>query len=625
MSKSTNASLGPHVLSEASLVFRVEDQKIKIQPQKFLQFCWTGGLDTPCSICNAPFIEAPPVRLLGLTEAVYDTCPATGTLTILNSHLTCLQRRGVRFLPVSRAWHHPVAEAYSSRMSNPSAAAIVYDMPLRTLIAAVQRFGPDVQIWHDYISIPQWQDDFRGTTILPQIFQIFEQGHSSIVHLDIQPPIQILENFTLEILITQSLSLLRLFSARWFGRMWPVVEYDLSPTAFLMDSNYEIMSQTFSSLVKQIIDGYSRSANGNNTPRDIKLPAESTLQWSEDIPLFLKDNSKKRCLGHIYDMIAEQGCRSYRDRFIASCALLRIQDYCSKLPADAQDACLWVSEECFARNDFSPLLLAPSDEPCFSKSIWLKGHSSMTSQMWGLGVQTCAARERPQVHEHQVNLKVDFLGMVLRSESWEQGEEDCHFGFDNVLPRLVEYAGKSASRFLEFLQGLYPLPFFWDERDGKYHFLAMSYEDLRIGNVETELQHLLDDFGEVNRREYPLQCRRLSSKLVSLLGLSVPPMTNVATFGSLGRLQLYGRECSSSEYTLLWVKCPACGIEMLFRATMWQKPKSEAHVYRIPGLAYQKSLPEGMGIVVENEKIIGRLRFAYRLCSCNVLATVNLP
>jgi hypothetical protein len=96
----------------------------------------------------------------------------------------------------------------------PLPTSMIFEMPFRILLAVVQRFGPDVHIWHDYMSIPQWQDSFRGTTILPQIFEIFRHGYFSVIHLDEQPPIQALTTYIPDDFDDESLSLQRLFRAR---------------------------------------------------------------------------------------------------------------------------------------------------------------------------------------------------------------------------------------------------------------------------------------------------------------------------------------------------------------------------------------------------------------------------
>jgi hypothetical protein len=502
---------------------------------------------------------------------------------------------------------------------------MVYEIPVRILLAAAQRFGPDVQIWHDYISIPQWQDIFRGTTILPQIFQIFKFGDCSIIHLDDQPAIQTLETYTPENFVAQLSSLQRLFSARWFGRIWIVIEYDVCRDAYLLNSNYEIMPDTFPSLMRQIVDCHISCLNDNliNSISSVG----SALQWIETIPIFVKERMKNKCLGYIYDMIGNQQCRLYRDRFVASCALLGVDNYSrilSELPQDPQAACLWISKRCLESNDFSPLLLRPSDEPQYDKARWLKGHTVMTSNMWGLAIQTRAAHVAPRIQGNSVSLELDLVGTVMKCFSWRTFEVDNCFGFVEVLPHVVELAAGSVSRFLDFLERIYPSELLWVQRENIWDFPGMRYRVPSTGNIKMGLQSLLRQYSEANRSDDSIKCRILCDGIISILALSEPPSFGVGPFRPVSRLQLYALLCASTDHTLLSVQCETCGRTTPFRATLWEEQKSPARLYRIPGLAYRESVPEGMGIVVENGQVIGRMRFGSPACGCNPKTLVQL-
>ncbi|KAI9775064.1 MAG: hypothetical protein M1839_001456 [Geoglossum umbratile] len=543
-----------HRYSETTFVVHIGGRKLELQPHKFLEACWADGFDTPCSVCNAQFdvAKAPPVRTIRLNGDLRNIPPLTKALpplVILNTHLECLKLNGIKYIPISHAWHQPVADAYASRVSNTAAARMVYEIPARTILAAAQRFGPDVQIWHDYISIPQWQDSFRGTIILPQIFQIFKHGDCSIIHLDDEPAIQTLETYTPEHFAAQSSSLQHLFSARWFNRMWVVIEYDVSRDAYLLNSNYEITLDTFSSLTGQIVDCHISCLTDNLVHP--ASPIGSALKWIETVPMFVKERLKNKCLGHIYDMIGNQGCRDYRDRFIASCALLEVDDYSrilSELPQDPQEACLWVSKRCLEGNDFSPLLLCPSGEPQYDEAHWLKGHTVMASNMWGLSIQTQAAQVTPRVQGNRVSLELELVGTVMKYSSWGMRGVDNYFGFVEVLPHIVELAAGSVSRFLDYLERIYPSEFLWIQRENTYDFPGIRYRVPSLVDIEKRLQNLLKQYSEANRRDDSIKCKILCDGIVSTLALSEPPSSGFGLFGSFCLGQREQPVCSGSEH-----------------------------------------------------------------------------
>ncbi|KAF2810738.1 uncharacterized protein BDZ99DRAFT_288057 [Mytilinidion resinicola] len=606
----------------ATMTIYLGDSKIDYPPDKFLQACWTTGLETPCSICNGDFniAIAPPVRLLSLAGDFQATDPLTRVLpplTITNYHLKCLKSSCLRYFPVSHAWHQSIAKAYALRVSSPSAAQACYEVPIRTLLAVIQRFGSDVHLWHDYISIPQWQDEFRGTAILPQIFDIFKESGCAIMHVGLHPPVEMMETPTFETLIENESGLKHFFNAHWFSRMWPMIEFDRAGEAYIMSSKYEIMPCKFSSFVKGIMQIY-----GTNHPRRPR----SALKWIEELPLFVRERQKNKCLGYVFEMISDRGCRSFRDKFIGASELLEVPGYPTLLPSISKDACLWISERRLECSDYSPLLLRPSIELKYGKARWLKGHTSMTTNMWGLGVQTQPARVAPRLQDHAIQLELELAGNIADMFSWEWRAEDKRAGFSEVLPYLIKLAGGSAAGFIESLECIYPSQFFWTEStDNSYQFPALQYQVPPPKMVHSTLENHLERYIDAVSRNDITELTLLCDAIISLLGLSTsPPISNSGPFADIRRLQLYSRLCDSSECTFIFVSCPSCDKRSAFRATTWQNPTTQAQLFFIPGLAYQYSVPNGMGIIVENEEILGRVRFGVPACNCNHSAAVKL-
>lgn len=405
---SPTMGLGYEPNTTAQYIIDTGQTVLALSQHELLGACWNTALDTPCSVCGHIFNNAiaPPVRTLSLRQPPLSNASPIHLPSIrtINTHLECLKAKGTRVIPVSHAWHEPVARAYASREVNIEAARMVFELPVRMLVAASQRFGPDVQIWHDYISIPQWQDGFRGTTILPQIFKIFSYGGTALIHLDDEPTFNVRDLSDLTSSTTHMSTLRTLFSARWFHRMWIIVEYTMCQDSYLVNSRFEIMSDKFSCLIEKIM----------SSCHDIPQP----IEWMSTVPLFVRERSVHNCLGHVYSLLADQGCRSYRDYFIAACAILEQSDdhrRLSELPSDTQEACLWVSKRALERGDYSPLILRPTEEPQYAKSRWLKGHTAMDGKMWGLGVEVSAAHFPPLiVDDDSVQLEAHLLGTTTQ-------------------------------------------------------------------------------------------------------------------------------------------------------------------------------------------------------------------
>lgn len=434
-------TLGVYDMESKFTVF-LSGQRLDFSPERFLHSAWTQGFGTPCIICEEDFDLAiePPVRLLCLGHDVSVTDPLRQSLPplhIQNYHLRCLKERSIKYVPVSHPWHPSIAEAYANRTFNMKAAQTCYEAPLRTLMAIRRRFGPDHLLWHDYISIPQWEDNFRGTIILPQIFKIFEASSSCVLHLGQMPPNEIVNTPTFETVSQRSDGLQQFFAAHLFSRLWPIVEFDRAGEAYIMSEKYSILEPKFTVFVKNILDAV-REAENLTLSRGVDL-----VQWIYGLPLFIRERQKNKCLGYVFDMIANLGCRSFRDKFIGASELLRVPDYSKELPADAEDACLWLAERQIQNNDISPLLLRPSGESPHAKARWLNGHQSIVPNMWSWGVQTKPAKTIPQLLDHCVYLDVQYAGDVTHIFTWLRVGNQSLNATMNELNELLESTNES--------------------------------------------------------------------------------------------------------------------------------------------------------------------------------------
>jgi hypothetical protein len=474
-------------------------------------------------------------------------------------------------------------------------------------------------LWHDYISIPQWQDDFRGTVILPQIFKIFETSGSAIIHLDRQPPVQVVQNPTPKTISDHSEELRHFFKAHLFTRLWPVVETDRAGDAYVMSKEYEIMDSKFLAFVGRVKDavGMSKtSETGCETP---------SSRWLDDLPLFIRERQKNKCLGYVYDMIADLGCRSFRDKFIGASELLGVADYPTQLPTDTQDACLWLAEQRIKANDLSPLLLRPSAEPIYEKASWLKGHQVIQKGMWGWGTQTHPPAELPQLDGHAVRLEMHQLGIIVDNISWNVQPDGGAVSTFKELFSLFTPSGGSTTEFLNRLECTNPATIFPIHSNSIDVSPALTLNVSGSKILVKALGSLLEQYAGLAATGTSAELRVILNKVLSLLALSASdPTPNLDHFESLGFSHLQQHICSSSERNLVSISCSDCLKQSKFRAELWQEPGKEAKLFSIPGLTYQYSAEGGIGIIMEKGRIIGRTRFCVPRCNCNQSVLVEI-
>ena len=609
---------------DAVYTVHLDRRKLEFAPEDFLKKCWTNGFDTPCALCRKEFdlSTEPPVRLLSLAQHSEPIDPLTDKLPHLivkNYHLGCLKADNVKFFPVSHPWHSSIAQAYALRTYNAKAAQTCYEIPIRTLLAVARHFGRDHMLWHDYISIPQWQDDFRGTVILPQIFKIFETSGYAIIHLGRLPPVQVVQNPTPKIISGHSEELQQFFKAHLFTRLWPIVETDRAGDAYIMSNEYDIMDLKFSAFVERVKDAVA-------TGRMSETGYETlSSRWLDDLPLFIRERQKTKCLGYVYDMIADLGCRSFRDKFIGASELLGVADYPTQLPTDTQDACLWLAERRIEANDLSPLLLRPSAEPIYEKAFWLKGHQVIQKEMWGWGTQIHPPAELPQLDRHTVRLELHLLGIIVDNISWNIESDGGAVSTSKELLSLVTSSGGSTTEFLNRLECTNPATIFPNRSVSVEASSALTL-NVRASKILIKvLGSFLEQYAGLAATATSPELRVIFNKVLSLLALSASdPTPNLDHFESLGFSHLQQHVCSSSERNLVSVSCSDCLKQSKFRAELWQEPGKDAKLFSIPGLTYQYSAEGGIGMITEKGRIIGRTRFCASRCNCNRSVPVKI-
>lgn len=73
---------------------------------------------------------------------------------------------------------------------------------------------------------------------------------------------------------------------------------------------------------------------------------------------------------------------------------------------------------------------------------------------------------------------------------------------------------------------------------------------------------------------------------------------------------------------ILTVRCPGCETIFLYRASVLKGVAENAQLYRVPGLGYKSSSQNGVGFLVSNNEIVGRMIHGTPACDCKILKTV---
>jgi hypothetical protein len=145
---------------------RVGDRVRSTSQAKFLGEIWADVFDSDCIVCLQNFDPPQQLPIPTFTFTISNKVEGSGTtealtipLRIYNRHLACIAENQINYFLISHFWDESVAVANDSRSSNDEAEILVPRCLWGTFAAVEAEYGPDIELWHDYISIPQWQRD----------------------------------------------------------------------------------------------------------------------------------------------------------------------------------------------------------------------------------------------------------------------------------------------------------------------------------------------------------------------------------------------------------------------------------------------------------------------------------
>lgn len=140
-----------------------------------------------------------------------------------------------------------------------------------------------------------------------------------------------------------------------------------------------------------------------------------------------------------------------------------------------------------------------------------------------------------------------------------------------------------------------------------------------IPDFVSKFENLSAEFQEQNS----LDDRRLvAKKLIELLRLSTPCIRGGGRYTRLEWFTI--PTCLDYETCIATVRCHSCGQCSPFSLQTLGRPSDVAEVYRIPGVQYEQTLKNGVGIVVSRNLIIGRMIYGTPACLCFKIVDVEL-
>ena len=133
--------------------------------------------------------------------------------------------------------------------------------------------GKRFEIWHDYISVPQWQAEVKRA-IIQKIPQIFERAMLTTAYLSDLDAANISAMREGRTSTERCRGISNICNAKWFSRVWTAMEFTRSPNICFMTKDFILVNKHLHGISEQHLHGTSAHHD---------LVEELEHKWSTEI------------------------------------------------------------------------------------------------------------------------------------------------------------------------------------------------------------------------------------------------------------------------------------------------------------------------------------------------------
>ncbi|KAF2253855.1 hypothetical protein BU26DRAFT_561123 [Trematosphaeria pertusa] len=517
------------------------------------------------------------------------------------------------YIAISHVWDPTISDAHVQGPTTPfktKARNHIFEALERLITGIGGIIDEDTEIWYDYISVPQWENDLK-VRILGAIPDIFYDADFTLVDLDdvTDDAISLLRHGkTTEDRIA---GVTGVCNAKWFKRVWTVMEYVRSRNVKGMNQEGRIFDEVV--LLGEVLGVWEEERRKVGSVQELEALAQmgkNIVPWN--LGRLTEGRALKRLdFGNAFNLLSRRGCRSSRDFFHALLGIVKA-DLKEPLKDDPVQAMLQIATSCMEAGDYSPLLMVPRSEIEYTSNAPDLFHKCGYTDVlaFGLGIQTGF----PTFHSEssfgtdKSHLKLEQIGLVTYASTYTLGHAPI-YSFLQIARTVLSHTGPDLEQFVTTIGARL------------YNFHDDDVADVLSDKEKTgRLQGILTQWYNKTQCCLFEQMRLDTVQAVAdLLGVTaILPKTHDVV-SPLGFIYEHGGTLhNGNPGSIIAARCPGCHETFFYRAGLYGSPANVrgSVAYRIAGLRHDGAREDGLGILVKDGVITGRLIWASRACEC---------
>lgn len=481
--------------------------------------------------------------------------------------------------------------------------------------------GTEFDIWLDYISVPQWSPDIKSM-ILSAIPTVYQSATFTVAHLaDLDPKtVQLLK----EGQSTQERleGITGICNSAWLRRVWTASEFVRSLQVRVVDKNHQLLDDAgdpvfYGAMMK--VWNQELTRHSVHALETMARHGHNLVPWNLSALFHIKQ-LRLADFAHAFSLLSSRGCIRDSDFMFALNGIVRSQADLTH-SSDPNLAYVRIAKSCLENGDYSPLIMTPE--------LGGGGHDPRDHMgnarawalndvfTWGMGTAVDAPTHASDIRFDELDpiLTLAEIGTVtmLQYNNPRNGPPDQ---FMRAAAFVLETTGPHVDDFVASLGTT-----LYNENTDEMH------DHIANSRGRQWLQDLLHRRHTQHRGEmWPWDGDDGALAVRDCLGLAdhrdgARPESPVDFLNGHGNtLHLHNRN------HMIRVRCNSCDHESTFRAALFRTPEfvQGATAYRVPGLRYDFTRRDGVGMLVRDGTIVGRMIWAVPSCPCAVLASVKV-